>query len=247
MSKGVLVITGGSRGIGGATALVAAQAGYLTAIVYLQRDREAAELARRVEADGGQAALIRADVSKQEDVLRIFDEASMAGPIVGLVNNAGATGGTSRLVDLRVEQLMQAFQVNAIAPFLCAREAVRRMARSRGGSGGAIVNVSSAAARTGSPNVWVHYAASKAALDTMTIGLAKELAAEGIRVNSVRPGVIDTEIHSANPPELMARMAQAIPMGRMGKPEEVARTIVWLLSDEASYVTGAIVDAGGGY
>jgi NAD(P)-dependent dehydrogenase (short-subunit alcohol dehydrogenase family) len=163
------------------------------------------------------------------------------------VNNAGTTGGQSTVVNVRSDQVANAFALNVFSAFICAREAVRRMARSKGGQGGAIVNVSSAAARTGSPNFWVHYAASKAALDTLTIGLAKEVAADGIRVNAVRPGVIDTEIHAANPPDLMERMKQAIPMRRMGHPDEVARSIVWLLSEQASYVTGSILDVGGGY
>jgi NAD(P)-dependent dehydrogenase (short-subunit alcohol dehydrogenase family) len=243
----VIVITGGSRGIGAATARLAAAAGYLPFILYKSRDQDAAALTLEIEQAGGRAIAVRADVSNETEVVRAFDRAASEGPIVGLVNNAGTTGGQSTVRNVRLEQIADAFQVNVFGAFLCAREAVRRMGRTSGGHGGAIVNVSSAAARTGSPNFWVHYAASKAALDVMTLGLAKEVAAEGIRVNAVRPGVIDTEIHAANPPELMERMKAAIPLRRTGSPEEVARTVLWLLSDEASYVTAAILDVSGGY
>ena len=211
MSKGVVLITGGGRGIGAAS------------------------------------ARFRADAGREDEIVRAFEQVDNAGPLVGLVNNAGMTGGQSTVMNVRLDQLTETFQLNIIGAFVCAREAVRRMAKSRGGGGGAIVNVSSAAARTGSPNFWVHYAASKAAMDTMTIGLAKEVAADGIRVNAVRPGVIDTEIHAANSPELMEKMKQMIPMRRMGGPEEIAQTVMWLLSDKSSYVTGALIDAGGGY
>jgi NAD(P)-dependent dehydrogenase (short-subunit alcohol dehydrogenase family) len=247
VSRGVVVITGGGRGIGAATARLTAAAGLVAVFLYKRRDEDAARLAAEIEGSGGRAIPVRADVADEGDVLRAFEEADSAGPLVGLVNNAGTTGGQSTVMNVRLDQVADAFTLNVFGAFACAREAVRRMARSKGGQGGAIVNVSSAAARTGSPNFWVHYAASKAALDIMTIGLAKEVAAEGIRVNAVRPGVIDTEIHSANPPELMDRMKQFIPMRRMGQPDEVARTIVWLLSAEASYVTGALLDVGGGY
>jgi NAD(P)-dependent dehydrogenase (short-subunit alcohol dehydrogenase family) len=216
-------------------------------IVYKSRDEDAARLAAEITDKGCRALPVRADVAREEGILSAFAIADSAGPLVGLVNNAGTTGGQSTVVNVRSDQVANAFALNVFSAFICAREAVRRMARSKGGQGGAIVNVSSAAARTGSPNFWVHYAASKAALDTLTIGLAKEVAADGIRVNAVRPGVIDTEIHAANPPDLMERMKQAIPMRRMGHPDEVARSIVWLLSEQASYVTGSILDVGGGY
>ncbi|MEO7403048.1 MAG: SDR family oxidoreductase, partial [Burkholderiales bacterium] len=214
---------------------------------YKSRDQDAVALVSSIEATGGRAIAIRADAGREDDILRAFEQVDNAGPLVGLVNNAGMTGGQSTVMNVRVDQLTKTFQLNIVGAFVCAREAVRRMAKSRGGGGGAIVNVSSAAARTGSPNFWVHYAASKAAMDTMTIGLAKEVAADGIRVNAVRPGVIDTEIHAANSPDLMEKMKQMIPMRRMGGPEEIAQTVMWLLSDESSYVTGALIDAGGGY
>lgn len=247
MATGVVIVTGGSRGIGAAIARLLAQSGCIPVVLYKSRDADAAALVRSIEQQGGRAIAIRADAGSEAEVIGAFEQADKFGPLVGLVNNAGTTGGQSTLINVRLEQITEAFQLNAIGAFVCAREAVRRMARSRGGQGGAIVNVSSAAARTGSPNFWVHYAASKAALDVMTIGLAKEVAADGIRVNAVRPGVIDTEIHAANSPELNERMKQAIPMRRMGQPEEIAQTVVWLLSDAASYVTGALIDAGGGY
>lgn len=247
MSDGVVLITGAGRGIGAATARAVARSGKVPVIVYLRRDHEAAALVQEIEHAGGHAVAIRGDVSQESEILRCFGEAAKVGPLVGLVNNAGMTGGQSTVMNVGASQVAEVFQLNVIGAFVCAREAVRRMARSRGGAGGAIVNVSSAAVRSGSPNFWVHYAASKAAMDTMTIGLAKEVAADGIRVNAVRPGVIDTEIHAANPPELMDRMKQMIPMRRVGQPDEVAEAVSWLLSDAASYVTGSIIDAGGGY
>jgi len=247
MTDGVVVITGGGRGIGAATARAVARRGLVPFILYRSRDTDALAVVRGIEAAGGRAVAIRADAGQEPDILRAFEHADRTGPLRGLVNNAGLTGGQSTLSNVSATTLEEVFRLNTVGAFLCAREAVHRMARSRGGAGGAVVNVSSASARTGSPNVWVHYAASKAALDTMTVGLAKEVATEGIRVNAVRPGVIDTEIHAANPPELMERMRQAIPMRRMGTPDEIAQVIDWLLSDAASYVTGAIIDAGGGY
>lgn len=247
MSNGIIIISGGGRGIGAATARKVAAAGQTPLVLYKSRDHDALGLVRGIEASGGRAIAIRADASREDDILRVFRLADREGPLVGLVNNAGMTGGQSTVMNVGASQVAEVFQLNIVGAFVLAREAVRRMARSRGGNGGAIVNVSSAAVRSGSPNFWVHYAASKAAMDTMTIGLAKEVAADGIRVNAVRPGVIDTEIHAANAPELMERMKQMIPMRRMGQPEEVANTIAWLLSEAASYVTGAIVDAGGGY
>jgi NAD(P)-dependent dehydrogenase (short-subunit alcohol dehydrogenase family) len=179
--------------------------------------------------------------------MRGFAAMDRLGKLEVLVNNAGISGAVGRFADLAAADIEQVIRVNVTGAFLASREAVKRMSKRHGGSGGAIVNVSSGAARSGSPGVWIHYAASKAALDTLTIGLAKEVAAEGIRVNGVRPGLIDTEIHAARPPGQLAQIAKGVPMGRIGAPEEIARTIVWLASPEASYVTAAILDAAGGF
>ena len=247
MPNQVVLITGGGRGIGAAIARGVAREGRVPVVVYQSRHRDAETLVSEIRRDGGHAVAVCADVGREGDILRCFEAADREGQLAGLVNNAGMTGGQSTVMNVSADQLGAVFNLNIVGAFICAREAVRRMAHSRGGGGGSIVNVSSAAARSGSPNFWVHYAASKAALDTMTLGLAKEVAADGIRVNAVRPGVIDTEIHAANPPELMERMKQVIPMRRMGRPDEVAEAVIWLLSGAASYVTGSIIDAGGGY
>lgn len=247
MSSEVVIITGGGRGIGAAIVRAVARSGRVPVFAYQNRRREAEALVSAIEREGTHALAVCADISREDEILRCFEIADREGQLVGLVNNAGMTGGQSTVANVSVAQLSAVFQLNIVSAFLCAREAVRRMSRSQGGPGGSIVNISSAAARSGSPNFWVHYAASKAAMDTMTVGLSKEVAADGIRVNAVRPGVIDTEIHSANPPELMERMKQVIPMRRMGRPDEVAEAVAWLLSDAASYVTGSIIDAGGGY
>lgn len=245
--RGTAIITGGSRGIGAATALHAARAGYRVAIVYAARADRAQEVVERIRAHGGTATAIRADIGVEADVLRAFEEARRTlGPLTGLVNNAAITGGQSLVADTTVAALESMLRTNVVGAFLCSREAVRAMSTRRGGSGGSIVNVSSNAARTGSPGVWTHYAMSKGALDTLTIGLAKEVAADGIRVCGVRPGVIDTEIHEARDPAIMARMVRNSPVGRFGTPEEIAEVIVWLLALESRYVTGSIVDACGG-
>lgn len=248
MSAGVLMITGGGRGIGAAIARLAARRGYAVCVNYL-RDRDAAEaVAQEIAGGGGRAVAVRGDVSLEQDVLELFQECDRAlGPLTALVNNAGIVARQSRLEAMDAERLQRMFAVNAVGAFLCAREAVRRMATRHGGKGGAIVNVSSAAARLGSPGEYVDYAASKGAIDTMTLGLAKELAADGIRVNAVRPGFVHTEIHaSGGEPKRIERLRDAIPMKRGGEPEEVARAVLWLLSDEASYSTGAILDVSGG-
>ena len=247
MPSQVVLITGGGRGIGAAIARGVAREGRVPVVVYHTRHHDAEALVGEIRRDGGHAVAVCADVGREDDILRCFEVADREGQLAGLVNNAGMTGGQSTVMNVSADQLSAVFNLNTVGACVCAREAVRRMAHSRGGAGGSIVNVSSAAARSGSPNFWVHYAASKAALDTMTLGLAKEVAADGIRVNAVRPGVIDTEIHAANPPELMERMKQVIPMRRMGRPDEVAEAVIWLLSGAASYVTGSIIDAGGGY
>jgi NAD(P)-dependent dehydrogenase (short-subunit alcohol dehydrogenase family) len=246
--QGTLVITGASRGIGAATARLAAANGYGVAVNFATARAEAEAIVGDIVATGGTARAIAGDVSREGDVLALFAEAhETLGPIVGLVNNAGVTGGSARVVEVTAEQLERTFAVNVTGSILCAREAVRRMARSRGGAGGAIVNVSSIAARLGGAGEWVHYAASKGAIDSFTRGLAIEVAADGIRVNAVSPGLIETDIHATSSiPDRLATLAPTVPMRRAGTPEEVAVTIVWLLSEKASYVSGTIVDVGGG-
>ena len=232
-NQGGLVVTGGSRGIGAAVARLAGRQGFRVAILYRER-----------EAD---ASAVVADIGSEAEVVAAFDAAATRfGGIAGLVNNAGITGGMSTVANLTAATLEDVCRINIVGAFLCAREAVRRMSTRCGGQGGAIVNVSSLAARTGTPNVWIHYAATKGALDTMTVGLAKEVAVDGIRVNAVRPGLIETDIHIGRDPGQLARTLQMVPAGRMGQPDEIAAVILWLLSDEATYVTGALVDAGGG-
>ncbi len=238
-----MIVTGGSRGIGAATARLGAQRGYAVCVNY-RSDRPAAEkLAKEI---GGIA--VAADVSHEDDVIRLFNETERSlGRITALVNNAGVVDLRSRVEDMSVERLQRMFAVNVIGSFLCAREAVKRMSNRHGGQGGAIVNLSSAAARLGSPGDYVDYAASKGAIDTFTVGLAKEVAADGIRVNAVRPGVIHTGIHAqSGDPGRVARIAESAPLKRGGQPEEVARAILWLLSDEASYTTGSFIDVTGG-
>ena len=247
MSK-VVLITGASRGIGAATARLAAARGYAVGINYT-RDAAAAEaVARAVRDAGANAVIVRADVADEAQVVAMFDTVAGAlGPIDALVNNAGILFKQSRLEDLDAARINRVLAVNVTGTIICAREAVRRMSTSRGGSGGAIVNVSSAASRLGGANEYIDYAASKGAVDSLTIGLAKEVATQGIRVNAVRPGIIATDIHaSGGEPGRVARVAPNVPMQRGGEPEEVASAVVWLLGDEASYVTGAILDITGG-
>ena len=247
MAKTV-VITGGSRGIGAATAKLAAKHGFAVCVGY-RADAKAAEgVVTEIKAAGGNALAVHVDVSNEEDVIALFETAERGlGPIVGLVNNAAINERHSRVEDFSHARLQRIFAVNAIGPFLCSREAVRRMAASHGGAGGTIVNVSSSSAQMGSPNEYVDYAATKGALETMTIGLSKEVARDGIRVNGVRPGHIYTDMHaSGGEPGRVDRLKSTIPMGRGGQPEEVAEAIVWLLSDKASFVTGAFVNVNGG-
>jgi NAD(P)-dependent dehydrogenase (short-subunit alcohol dehydrogenase family) len=246
--RGALIITGAGRGIGAATARLAAARGYAVCINYL-RDRSAAEsVVQDIRDDGGRAIAVAGDVAAESDVLRLFQETDRSlGQLAALVNNAGIVVTRSRVESMSAARLERMFSTNVVGPFLCAREAIKRMSTKHGGKGGAIVNVSSAAARVGSPGEWVDYAASKGAVDTMTLGLAKELAEEGIRVNCVRPGFVNTGIHAgAGEPNRIERLRAGIPMKRGGEPEEVARAILWLLSDEASYSTGAILDVTGG-
>jgi len=245
---GVMIITGGGRGIGAATARLAASKGYAVCIGFL-RNRDAAQaVVQEIRDNGGSAISVQGDVAAEVDVLRLFQESDRSlGALTALVNNAGIVVTKSRVEAMDAARLQLMFATNAIGPFLCAREAIKRMSTKHGGKGGAIVNVSSGAARLGSPGEWVDYAASKGAVDTMTLGLAKELAGEGIRVNCVRPGFVNTEIHAtAGEPNRIERLRESIPMKRGGEPEEVARAILWLLSAEASYSTGAILDVTGG-
>jgi NAD(P)-dependent dehydrogenase (short-subunit alcohol dehydrogenase family) len=244
----VLIVTGGGRGIGAAVARLAGARGYDVAINYLL-DRIAAEkMANDVRGKGGGALSVAADVSREEDVLRLFDTVTRElGPIDALVNCAGETGGFARVEDVAAATIAHVLAVNVTGTILCAREAVRRMSTKRGGKGGAIVNVSSLAARLGGANEWVHYAASKGAVETFTRGLAREVAAEGIRVNAVAPGLIETELHAAaGDPDRLDRLKGGVPMQRPGTADEVAEGILWLLSAAASYTTGAILDIGGG-
>lgn len=247
-SRGTVVVTGAGRGIGAATARLAAQRGYAVCVNF-RRDATAAQrVVEEIRAGGAAGLAVQADVAREADVVRLFDEArDSLGPVTALVNNAGMLEQQMRVDEMSVGRFERVFATNVLGAFLCARDAVRRMSTRHGGTGGAIVNVSSIASVLGGPNEYVDYAASKGAIDTFTIGLAREVAAEGIRVNAVRPGIIYTGIHaSGGDPGRVDRVKSAVPMKRGGEPEEVARTILWLLSDEASYVTGALVDVSGG-
>lgn len=246
--KKIVVITGGSRGIGAATARLAAKADYAVCVNYLRDSQAANSVVNEIVGVGGTAIPVPADVSLEPEVLRLFKTVDDSlGPVTALVNNVGIVEQQTRVENMDAARLNRVFAVNVTGSFLCAREAIRRMSTKYGGNGGAIVNVSSVAARLGSPDEYVDYAAAKAAIDTFTIGLAKEVATEGIRVNAVRPGVVYTDIHaSGGEPNRVERVKEYVPMKRGGQADEIARAILWLLSDEASYSTGAILDVSGG-
>jgi NAD(P)-dependent dehydrogenase (short-subunit alcohol dehydrogenase family) len=244
----VLLVTGGGRGIGAATCRLAAEAGYRVAVNFAANEAAAAALVQTIESAGGEAFAIRGDVGNEADVLKMFEAVDRRfGPLNALVNNAGVVDRKSRVDEMNVARLERMMRINIIGSFLCTREAVKRMSTRHGGKGGMIVNVSSVAAVLGGPNDYVDYAASKGAIDTFTIGLSKEVATEGIRVNAVRPGIIDTEIHaSGGQPDRVAAMRDLVPMKREGTADEVARAILWLLSNEATYITGALLNVSGG-
>ena len=245
---GTLIVTGGSRGIGAAIAMLAAERGYAVAVNFVTGAAEAKNVVDDVVAAGGSAVAIQGDISREGDIVRLFESAERElGPIKGLVNNAAITGGFARVEEVSSAAIKKVLAVNVGGTILCSREAVRRMSTRRGGTGGAIVNISSIAARTGAAGEWVHYAASKGAIDSFTVGLAREVAMEGIRVNAVAPGLVDTGLHAANgEPGRLQRLMGTIPMGRPGLPNEVAEGVLWLLSPAASFTTGAILEIGGG-
>ena len=248
MHQPIALITGGSRGIGAATALLAAQHGYAVVVNFTSNSLAADEVVRQIRAGGGNAMTVQADVAVESQVMAMFDKIdAKLGPLTCLVNNAGVVDVACRVDAMDVARLQRMFATNVISAFVCAREAVKRMSTRHGGTGGSIVNVSSAASRLGGSGQYVDYAASKGAIDTFTIGLAKEVAAEGIRVNAVRPGIIDTDIHaSGGQPERARQLAPQVPMQRAGTALEVAQAIVWLMGDGASYSTGALIDVAGG-
>ena len=244
----LVLITGGSRGIGAATALLAAQQGYAVAVNYSANSLAADEVVRQIRQAGGQAMAVQADVANETQVVAMFEKIDAKfGLLTALVNNAGVVDQTTRVDAISLQRLQRMFEINVFGSFLCAREAVRRMSTRYGGTGGSIVNVSSVAARLGAPGQYVDYAAAKGAIDTFTIGLSKEVAAEGIRVNAVRPGIIETDIHaSGGLPHRAREMAPLVPMQRAGTAREVAESIVWLLGESSSYTTGALLDVTGG-
>lgn len=246
--KKIILITGGSRGIGAAIAHLAAEAGYAVCISYLHHRDAADAVVAPITQKNGMAMAVQADVAVEEDVIRLFKQVDASfGPLTALVNNAGILERQARVEDMDSARIQRIFATNVVGSFICSREAVRRMSTRHAGKGGAIVNMSSRASRLGAPGEYVDYAASKAAIDTLTIGLAKEVAAEGIRVNAVSPGIIYTDIHaSGGDPQRVDRVKDSVPMKRGGYPEEVAKAVLWLLSEDASYTTGASIDVAGG-
>jgi NAD(P)-dependent dehydrogenase (short-subunit alcohol dehydrogenase family) len=247
VEHGVVLVTGGSRGIGAAIARQAAAAGWAVCLTYRADEAAAASVVTAVGAAGGTAAAVRADTAVEADVLAAFAAADAMGPVTALVANAGIGATRARVDELSAERVQRILAVNVLGPILCCREAVRRLSARHGGPGGSIVLISSAASRLGSPGEYVDYAASKGAVDTLGLGLAREVSGEGIRVNVVRPGVIETEIHaSGGQPDRAARLGPTAPIGRAGRPGEIAAAVVWLLSDEASYCTGSVLDVAGG-
>ncbi|MEM5581555.1 SDR family oxidoreductase [Roseibium sp. AS2] len=247
MSDQVHIVTGGSRGIGASVCRKLAALGHTVVVNYASNSAAAEALVADISQAGGRAQAVQADVGNEADILALFRAADDLGDLAGLVNNAGVVDLTQRVDEMSLERLSRMFSINVIGSFLCAREAVKRMSTRHGGKGGAIVNLGSAASKLGSPAQYVDYAASKGAIDTMTVGLALEVADEGVRVNAVRPGIIDTEIHaSGGAPDRVAQLQSRLPMKRAGTADEVADAIVWLLSDQSSYTTGAILDVSGG-
>lgn len=243
----VLLITGASRGIGAATAILAAKRGYFVCLNYRQNIQAAESVVTQIQSAGGKATAIQADISHESEVVRLFETVDKSGQLTALVNNAGYTEKQSRLEAMDATRLSKVFATNVTASFLCAREAVKRMSTKYGGHGGVIVNISSMAAQLGGPGEYIDYAAAKAAIDTMTVGLAKEVAVEGIRVNAVRPGLINTEFHAGGgDPDRVDRLKETVPLKRGGEPIEIANAILWLLSEEASYCTGTILNVSGG-
>jgi len=246
--RGAVIVTGASRGIGAAIAKLVGASGFPVAVNFLTSRAGAEQVVREIVSAGGRAVAIHADVSREDEILRLFETTVRElGQIGGLVNNAGVTGGLFRVDAVPAQAIAQVLATNVAGTILCSREAVRRMSVRRGGTGGSIVNISSLAARTGGAGEWVHYAASKGAIDSFTVGLAREVAGEGIRVNAVAPGLIETELHAASGvPDRLNRLAPSIPMGRPGTPLEVAQGVLWLFSAAASYTTGTILEIGGG-
>src|SRR4051812_185727 len=247
MTDRVAIVTGGSRGIGRAVALAAAARGFRICVGYASNEAAARDVVASIEATNGKAIAVKCDVGSEADILALFRAADEFGPLGALVNNAGIVGPSIRVEDITAERITRMLAVNVTGSFLCAREAVKRMSTKHGGQGGVIVNLSSVAARLGAANTYVDYAASKGAIDTFTLGLSQEVANEGIRVVGIRPGLIDTEIHaSGGEPDRAHRLAHHVPMKRVGTADEIAHAIIWLLSDEASYVTSSILDVSGG-